>query len=110
MQTRKPGAAVRSRSPTSERLPRGFRMTERRYRIQVAAELAGISEGLLRAWERRYRLVKPRRTPAGYRAYSDQEIALLKRVKRLTDEGMSIGDASRLVPAIRRELDEQGPS
>lgn len=80
-------------------------MSERLYRISIAAELAGVSEGLLRAWERRFGLVKPRRTPGGYRAYSRRDIELLKRVKQLTEEGLSIGEAVRLAPSIRRELE-----
>ena len=80
-------------------------MAERLYRISVAAELAGVSEGLLRAWERRFGLVKPRRTPGGYRAYSQRDIELLKRVKQLTEEGLSIGEAVRLAPSIRKELE-----
>lgn len=82
-------------------------MAERLYRISVAAEMAGVSEGLLRAWERRFGLVKPRRTSGGYRAYSQRDIELLKRVKRLTEEGLSIGEAVRLAPGIRRELESQ---
>ncbi len=82
-------------------------MAERLYRISVAAELAGVSEGLLRAWERRFGLVKPRRTAGGYRAYSQRDIDLLKRVRQLTEEGVSIGEAVRLAPAIRRELEAQ---
>jgi len=80
-------------------------MAERLYRISVAAELAGVSEGLLRAWERRFGLVKPRRTQGGYRAYSQRDIELLKRVRQLTEEGVSIGEAARLAPGIRRELE-----
>lgn len=77
---------------------------ERLYRIRVAAEQVGVTEALLRAWERRYGLVKPQRTEAGYRAYTEADLALLRRVKRLTDEGLSIAEASRLAPQLRLEL------
>jgi DNA-binding transcriptional MerR regulator len=83
-------------------------MVERLYRISVAAELAGVSEGLLRAWERRFGLVKPRRTSGGYRAYSQRDIELIKRVKQLTEEGLSIGEAARLAPSIRKALEARG--
>lgn len=83
-------------------------MVERLYRISVAAELAGVSEGLLRAWERRFGLVKPRRTSGGYRAYSQRDIELIKRVKQLTEEGLSIGEAARLAPSIRKTLEARG--
>jgi MerR family transcriptional regulator, light-induced transcriptional regulator len=83
-------------------------MAERLYRISVAAELAGVSEGLLRAWERRFGLVKPRRTSGGYRAYSQRDIELVKRMKQLTEEGLSIGEAAKLAPSIRRALEASG--
>ncbi len=72
---------------------------KRTYRIQKAARLAGLSEEVLRAWERRYGLLKPSRTPGGFRVYSDEDIALLKRLKLLTKEGVAIGDAVRMVAA-----------
>lgn len=79
-------------------------MTERTFRIHVAAQMSGVSEDLIRAWERRYSVVQPNRTPSGYRVYSELDVALLKRLKQLTHEGMSIAEASRLVPQLRVEL------
>jgi MerR family transcriptional regulator, light-induced transcriptional regulator len=77
---------------------------ERTYRIHIASEMSGVSEGLIRAWERRYGVIKPRRTGSGYRAYTEADIAVLKRLKKLTQEGVAIADAVRLVPQIRREV------
>ena len=79
-------------------------MTGRAYRIQVAAQVSGVKEGLIRAWERRYGVLDPARTPAGYRTYSDTDIEVLKRLKQLTDEGVSIAQAVELLPSIRREV------
>jgi MerR family transcriptional regulator, light-induced transcriptional regulator len=69
-------------------------MAERTYRIHTAAELSGVSAELIRAWERRYGVPRPQRTPAGYRVYTGQDVALLRRMKQLTDEGMSIREAA----------------
>ena len=80
---------------------------ERTYRIQVAAEMTGVSEGLIRAWERRYGVLKPRRTASGYRAYTDDDIEVLRRIKKLTEEGVSISEAVQLLPQIRRDVREQ---
>jgi MerR family transcriptional regulator, light-induced transcriptional regulator len=74
------------------------------YRIHVVAERVGVTEALLRAWERRYGLTRPQRTPGGYRAYTEADIEVLKRVKELTDQGVSIGEAARHGPALRREI------
>jgi MerR family transcriptional regulator, light-induced transcriptional regulator len=66
--------------------------------------MSGVSEGLIRAWERRYGVLKPKRTPSGYRAYTDGDIEILKRLKKLTEEGVSIAEAVKLLPRIRREV------
>lgn len=79
---------------------------ERTYRIRVAAELSGVSEGLIRAWERRYGVLKPRRTASGYRSYTSADIEVLKQLKRLTEEGVAIAEAVKLLPQIRREVKE----
>ncbi len=79
---------------------------DRTFRIHVAAEMCGISEGLIRAWERRYGVLKPKRTPSGYRAYTTADIELLRRLKKLTEEGVSIAEAVKLLPKLRREVKE----
>lgn len=83
-------------------------MAQPLYRIHVVAEMVGISEALLRAWERRYQLLTPRRSPSGYRAYTAADVELLRRVTRLTREGMSIGDVVNLLPDLKREVKALG--
>ncbi len=80
---------------------------ERTYRIHIASEMSGVSEGLIRAWERRYGVIKPRRTGSGYRAYTETDIAVLRRLKKLTQEGVAIADAVRLLPQLRREVKDE---
>ncbi|MFY2562500.1 MerR family transcriptional regulator [Corallococcus terminator] len=80
-------------------------MAERTYRIHVAAELSGVRVELIRAWERRYGVLQPLRTPAGYRVYTERDVALLKRLKKLTDEGVAISEAARMLPQLLAELD-----
>lgn len=82
-------------------------MAERTYRIHIAAELSGVRVELIRAWERRYGVLNPQRTPAGYRVYTDRDVALLRRLKKLTDEGVAISEASRLLPQLLAELDAE---
>lgn len=60
-----------------------------KYRIQTVAQLTGLSSALIRAWEARYRLVQPERTPAGYRLYSDDDIAVLLGAQMLVRQGMA---------------------
>lgn len=73
----------------------------RSYRIQKASEFSGVSIELIRAWERRYGVLKPSRTPGGYRIYTDDDIAVLKRLKQMVDDGMSISEAAKLVRSVR---------
>lgn len=69
------------------------------YRIKRVAHLTGINPATLRAWERRYNLIAPGRTDSGYRVYSDEDVAMLGRIKKLTDEGLTIGEA---ISRVRR--------
>jgi DNA-binding transcriptional MerR regulator len=65
---------------------------ERTYEIHEVAELTGLAAARLRAWERRYEVVRPRRQPNGYRAYTADQVALLRAFARLIDAGERIGD------------------
>src|SRR5690242_115142 len=89
------------------KLPAGGISMEVVFRIRHAAKMAGISPGLLRAWERRYRLVQPRRTASGYRVYSPEDVELLSAAARLVSAGHSISEVARLSGAsIRRQADQ----
>ena len=59
------------------------------YTIKEAAARTGISVALLRAWERRYGVVEPVRTAAGYRVYDDAALDRLRAMRRLVDDGWS---------------------
>jgi DNA-binding transcriptional MerR regulator/methylmalonyl-CoA mutase cobalamin-binding subunit len=85
-------------------------MAERTYRIHVAAELSGVRVELIRAWERRYGVLAPKRTPSGYRVYTDRDVALLRRLKQLTEEGVSISEAAAMLPQLLEELDAVPPA
>src|SRR6218665_484774 len=80
-------------------------MAERTYRIHVAAEFSGVRVELIRAWERRYGVLSPRRTPAGYRVYTDRDVALLRRLKQLTEQGVSISEAATMLPQLLADID-----
>lgn len=64
----------------------------RSYEIHEVAELTGLATARLRAWERRYEVVRPRRQPNRYRAYSIEQVALLRAFARLCASGERIGD------------------
>lgn len=60
------------------------------------AQLTGLSPALIRAWEARYGLVAPERTPSGYRLYSDDDVRMLQGAQRLVQQGISPMQVARL--------------
>ena len=71
------------------------------YVISVAAELAGVHAQTLRIYERRG-LVEPARTPGGSRRYSEIDIALLRRIQELTNEGLNLAGVKRVLDLEHR--------
>jgi len=70
--------------------------------ISQASALTGVPAPTLRAWERRYGIPEPQRTASGRRIYSDAEIDLIRRVRRLTVQGIPISVAAVRVRAAPR--------
>jgi MerR family transcriptional regulator, light-induced transcriptional regulator len=64
--------------------------------IAVVAERTGLSQDILRVWERRYRAVEPSRGAGGHRAYSDADITRLRLLHAVTNAGRSIGQVAQL--------------
>lgn len=62
-----------------------------RHPVRLASLRTGLTPHLLRAWERRYGLVSPSRSPGGQRLYSDLDLQRLRLLRRLTERGHSIG-------------------
>jgi DNA-binding transcriptional MerR regulator len=73
--------------------PKAVEMT---YSVRTAARLTGLTPELLRAWERRYGVVEPSRTPGGTRRYSAADLERLRLVKAAVDSGRRIGQVARL--------------
>lgn len=73
-----------------------MKMNEAVYVISVAAELAGVHPQTLRIYERRG-LVDPARTTGGSRRYSDHDIALLRRIQELTNQGLNLAGVQRVL-------------
>ncbi|MET0283461.1 MAG: MerR family transcriptional regulator [Polyangiales bacterium] len=67
------------------------------YRIHWVSEQTGVPEATLRAWERRYQVPTPARTPSGYRVYSKQDVDAVKRMRELCESGMSASEAAQVI-------------
>jgi MerR family transcriptional regulator, heat shock protein HspR len=80
------------------------------YVISVAAELAGVHPQTLRIYERKG-LVDPARTAGGSRRYSEADIALLRRIQELTNDGLNLAGVQRVLEleaelrVLRAEID-----
>jgi DNA-binding transcriptional MerR regulator len=69
--------------------------TSEKFPIRTVAEVTGVNAVTLRAWERRYGLIKPLRTPKGHRVYTRDHIQLIQEILDRLSLGMSIGQVAR---------------
>jgi MerR family transcriptional regulator/heat shock protein HspR len=81
-----------------------MRDTRALYVISVAAELAGVHPQTLRIYERKG-LIEPARTSGRSRRYSDRDIALLRRIQELTNEGVSLVGVQKILD-LEAELEK----
>ncbi|HET7009437.1 MAG TPA: MerR family transcriptional regulator [Anaerolineales bacterium] len=75
--------------PTIDELP-----STPAHTIQAASEMTGMAAVTLRMWERRYGVVRPKRSKGNYRLYSDRDVGLLRWLKHEVDRGTPIREAS----------------
>ena len=79
-------AAKRTRRPTEAA---SFDESRAVFMISVAAELAEMHPQTLRMYEARG-LIRPRRSPKNTRLYSYEDVERLRRIQRMTDEGLNL--------------------
>lgn len=75
------------------------------YRIHAVARATGISAHALRVWERRYGTMASHRSEAGYRLFSDDDVARLRTIKELVDAGHALAE---IAPLPSRDLARLG--
>ena len=66
------------------------------HRIGEFARRVGVTPELLRAWEQRYGLLRPVRTPGGFRLYGEEDAERVARMRRALDQGLSAAEAARV--------------
>ena len=67
--------------------------------IRTVASLTGVLPVTLCAWERRYGLIRPLRSPSGHRFYTRAHVDLIHRVLALTAKGVPISEVRRSLAA-----------
>ncbi len=65
------------------------------HRIGEFSRRVGVSPELLRAWEQRYGLLHPIRSPGGFRLYGEEDAERVGRMRRALDQGLSAAEAAR---------------
>ena len=65
-------------------------------RIGELSRRVGVSTELLRAWERRYHLLEPARSPKGYRLYTAQDEVRVRAMQDQLSRGLSAAEAARV--------------
>jgi methanogenic corrinoid protein MtbC1 len=71
------------------------------YNMKAVTQRTGIPAATLRAWERRYHVLAPRRSDGNYRLYSERDIAILRWLQAQLDAGLSISRAVALLEHLR---------
>ncbi len=85
------------------------RPTHAVYVISVFAEIAGVHPQTLRNYERSG-LLNPQRTSGGSRRFSEDDLAALRRIQDLTNDGVNLEGVKRImkleaqVEALQEEL------
>lgn len=81
------------------------------YPLGAVSRITGLSEHVLRAWERRHSAVTPRRTAGGTRRYSEAEVERLRLLSRVVSAGYPIGQVAHLSDdELRARIAPLGPS
>jgi DNA-binding transcriptional MerR regulator len=73
------------------------------FNLKAVIRQTGLKPDTLRAWERRYGMPLPERSPGGHRLYSQHDISAIKWLMARQQEGMSIKRAVELWRQIERE-------
>ena len=84
------------RSPKSARSAAAHGAKQARHPIAVVAARTGLSQDVLRVWQRRYSAVQPARGPGGQRLYTDADIERLRLLRAATGAGRGIGQIAGL--------------
>lgn len=67
------------------------------YPIREVSRLTGVNPVTLRAWERRYGLLVPHRTPSGHRLYSMADIERVRSVMSWIDRGVAVSKVASII-------------
>lgn len=67
------------------------------YTIGEVAQLCDINPVTLRAWQRRYALLKPQRTDGGHRLFNEEDIDRIREIQRWIETGVQVSKVKSLL-------------
>ncbi|MFO7168239.1 MAG: cobalamin-dependent protein [Chloroflexota bacterium] len=73
------------------------------FNTKAVARETSVPPDTFRAWERRYGVPRPQRTPGGHRLYSERDMAIIRWLRDRTSEGMNISHAVMLLVNVLEE-------
>ena len=76
-------------------------------KIGEVSKMTGVDAATLRYWEKEFALLKPQKTRSGQRIYSQQDLELVLRIKKLLhDDGYTVGGARKRLSVPPAEVEE----
>ncbi|MAX32604.1 MAG: helix-turn-helix-type transcriptional regulator, partial [Halomonadaceae bacterium] len=73
------------------------------YPIREVSRLTGVNSVTLRAWERRYGLIRPQRTAKGHRLYAYEDVERVENILQWLNRGVPVSQ-------VRELLDQPAPA
>jgi DNA-binding transcriptional MerR regulator len=78
------------------------------YRIGEVEEITAVPAYVLRYWESEFKLLRPKKNPAGQRLYRPRDVELVQRIKTLLyDERLTLEGAKKRLLAESRKATHQ---
>lgn len=73
--------------------------------IREVSRMTGINPVTLRAWERRYGLIEPKRTESGHRLYTRDDIQTVSRILEWIERGVAVSKVGRILAREQQQAD-----
>ena len=78
------------------------------YRIGEVEQITAVPAYVLRYWESEFKLLRPKKNPAGQRLYRPRDLELVQRIKALLyDERLTLEGAKKRLLAESRKSNQQ---
>ena len=78
------------------------------YRIGEVESITGVPAYVLRYWESEFKLLRPKKNPAGQRLYRQRDVDLVRRIKTLLyEERLTLEGAKKRLIGESRKAAEQ---